>query len=112
VSLWSPTVREDNRRPPRRLRHVGGSGGLHPSGSPEVSHREPVCASDPRRGNATGLTTGELCTFLRAVPASRVEGCGKTWMEFRGRPVRLRLASFPANALLRQSEDARTAVWL
>jgi hypothetical protein len=78
VSFRSPTVREDDRRPTRRLRHVGGSGTLHGSGSPEVSHRERVCASDPRRGDATGLATGELCTFLRAAPSSKWRAVEKT----------------------------------
>ena len=84
-----------------------------PLALPEAYHREPVCAFDPRRGDATDLATGELCTFLCASPSPRWRAVEKTrWKNSRGRPVRLRLASFPANALPRQNEDARTAAWL
>src|SRR5262245_1768706 len=88
-----------------------GACNLQQSGSRRGSHREPVCASDPRRGDATDLATLLLCTFcaLRHPPR---EGLWKTLFEMCGRPVRLRLASVPANALPRTSEDARTAAWL
>jgi hypothetical protein len=102
-----------NRRAATRTQVPSRTGGVGPAPARRDHRARTPCAhvrSQPSVRNGPGVQRPQNFRALRHPQGGEL--CTRGNKDLRGRPVRLRLASFPADALPRKNEDARTAVSL